>query len=439
MKKVHLTQQERYHIEDGLNKRASIASISRELGKNRSTIAREIKSRAVSSTRVGQWQVHNACVHRKDCDLQSVCPNNPNCTHKSPCRRCKFCNSVCVHFEEEPCPLLASPPYVCNGCGTQNKCTLNRKYYQSADAQNGYKRLWSESRSGVNLTEEELLALDELITPGLEKGQSLYHIVAAHGNDLPVCERTLYNYVDGGLFKARNIDMPRKVGMKPRKTKCVEHKVDSACRIGRTWEDLKAYTAENPSIPIAEMDSVIGRIGGKFLLTIQLVQFKFQFAFLRDRNTAASVAEKIDDLYDRFGHELFIRILPLLIADNGSEFSDPSPIEVGKNGTTRTRVFYCHPYSSFEKPHVENNHGLIRRILPKGTSFDDLTQADINLVMSHVNSYAREELYGRVPMTLFADAFGWDILYHLGLQWIQPQEIVLRPSLLKCSGEGGAF
>jgi IS30 family transposase len=96
-------------------------------------------------------------------------------------------------------------------------------------------------------------------------------------------------------------------------------------------------------------------------------------------------------MYGALGAECFKKLFPVLLGDNGSEFSNPKALEFDEQGNRRTRVFYCDPYSSFQKPNVELNHEFLRRILPKGSSFDHLAQEDIDLMMSHINSYSREK------------------------------------------------
>jgi len=96
-----------------------------------------------------------------------------------------------------------------------------------------------------------------------------------------------------------------------------------------------------------------------------------------------------------------------------------------------TSVYYCNPSSPFQKPTVENNHEFIRRVLPKGSSFDDLTQADINLMMEHINSYTREKLNDKSPYESFSFFYGQGILDALGVKLIPTNDIILHPSLLK--------
>ena len=136
----------------------------------------------------------------------------------------------------------------------------------------------------------------------------------------------MYNNVDAQLFDIRNIDLPRKVKYRPR-YKQPEFKVDKGCRIGRNYADFQKLLESNPETTIVQMDSVIGRVGGKCLLPIQFVETSFMLAFLRDANTSASVIQIINLLDQTLGSKTFDRLFPVILTDNGSEFSNPKAIE----------------------------------------------------------------------------------------------------------------
>ncbi len=106
-------------------------------------------------------------------------------------------------------------------------------------------------------------------------------------------------------------------------------------------------------------------------------------------------------------------------------------MEHDAQGGRRTTLYYCDPYSSFQKPNVELNHEFIRRVLPKGTSFDHLCQTDIDLMMSHINSYSREKLIDKSPFDLFGFIYGSAMLGKLGQFKVPPNEILLKPALLR--------
>jgi len=427
-KNKHLTNEERLQIEHLLSEQLPFKKIAARLDKHPATISREVRARAIVVDKGARYRIRNRCVWRADCNRHYLCEDKDQCARR--CSACNLCNEICPDFEEQVCGKLYEPPYVCNGCLDEFHCVLRKKYYINKTAHEAYREMLVESRVGANITESELLALDEMVSPLIRRGQSVHHIVASNPDDFNISEKSIYRYVDGGLLSARNIDMPRVCRIRPRKAKPVVHKVDSGCRIGRTYAEFEAFMKETP-VSVVEMDSVIGRVGGKVLLTLMFTSCGFMLAFIRGRNTSQSVIGTFDMLFGLLGAETFKSMFPLLLGDNGSEFSNPLKIEIDSGGNRRTRVFYCDPNASFQKPHVELNHEFIRRILPKGKSFDNLEQSDVSLMMSHINSYPREKLGDKSPLELFGFIYGCDALEKLGVKNIPAKEILLKPALLK--------
>jgi len=427
-KNKHLTDEERLKIEQWLKQRVSIKQIAQWLGKSTSTISREIRKRSLPSDKYAPHRVHNRCAKRTDCQRRYLCEDKPGCTKR--CSLCNLCNGLCPDFEEQICYRLFDPPYVCNGCVDEHHCVLRKSYYLNKKAHEAYREMLVESRTGANITEDELLILDELVSPLVKRGQSVHHIATHNADQLNVSEKSIYRYVAGGLLTARNIDLPRVCRIKPRNAKPVQHKVDTSCRIERSYADFQKLM-EHSNASVIEMDSVIGRIGGKVLLTLLFKSCDFMLAFIRDRNTSQSVIDRFNTMYELLGADCFRNMFPVILTDNGSEFSNPKALEFDAQGNRRTSIFYCDPYASFQKPNVELNHEFIRKVLPKGTSFDHLVQDDINLMMSHINSYSREKLNDKSPLEMFSFLYGHSVLKKLGLHMVPPNEILLKPSLLK--------
>ena len=427
-KNKHLTDAERLEIEHGLRHGLSLKKIAAKIGKHHSTVAREILARSVVSDKGAYGRVTNRCASRLSCGKTHLCMDKPDCVRR--CSLCRLCNSACPDFEEQVCPKLSTAPYVCNGCKDESVCVLRKRYYLHNPAHGNYRGILVSSREGANITEGELLALDDLVSPLVKGGQSVHHVLANNPDSFGVNEKTVYRYIAGGLLRAKNGDMPRVCMLKPRSRKPVEHKIDTKCRIGRTYADFQAFTAAAPDARVAEMDSVIGRVGGKVLLTLLFRDCGLMLAFLRGRNDSQSVIDAFALLWDLAGPDLFRRLFPVLLTDNGSEFSNPLALENAPDGSPRSRLFYCDPCASWQKGRVERNHEFLRLVLPKGTSFDALTQDGINTVLSHVNSYTRPVLGDKAPFDLFAFIYGAGLLAGLGLHRIPANEIVLKPSLL---------
>lgn len=426
----YTTFEERLEIENGLRENLSFGEIADRLDKDRSTVSREVRKYAAVEKSGYGAAGYNACVHRPNCTKSHVCKGDCGRQSIKYCKLCGRCNDFCPDFEEQTCIIRMKPPYICNGCEERNRCTLEKTLYSAISAQKAADRNISESRRGVLSTEQELTVLNELVTPLILQGHSVHQIYATNVDSLMCSEKTLYNYIDCGFFDARNIDLPRKVRYRPRKKK-KEFKVDKGCYIGRNYLDYQAFMAKNPEYHTVQMDSVIGTVGGKVLLTIHFPDTGLMLAFLRISNTSQSVIDVLDRLYITLGRKLFEKLFPVLLTDRGSEFSNPAALERSPDGIRRTNVFYCDPNAPFQKGSLEVNHSLIRRILPKGTSFNDLEQADIDRMMNHINSYKRKKLGNKSPYEVFDFYYGKELFEKLGYEQIPSNNIILTPKLLK--------
>lgn len=430
--KQHLDLEARLQIETGLNSGLSIYQIAKNLGKNHSTISREIRSHAVESDKGAYGRINNRCIHRYDCEKSNLCPIFPcsHPVHQLHCRCCSLCNSICKDFEEDICSRLTSSPYVCNGCQKGNACVLKKRYYLHKQAQEEYEHLLCEARTGANTSELGLKAIDDFLSPLIKNGQSPHNAIAAFPDRFPICEKTLYKYIESGLLSAKAYDLPRRPRLKPRQVKSTERKIDKKCRIGRSFDDFLIFQNEHPDLPIVQMDTVMGTQGGKCLLTFSFESL-FLMAFLLDDRTSFSVINAMNYLTDTLSLDTFRRLFPVILTDNGTEFSNPKMLEFDCKGQLRTHIFYCDPNRSDQKGRIEVQHEMLRRIFPKGSSFDNISQNDLDIALSHINSYMREKLNDKSPYESFSFFYGVDILHKLGLYRIPATDIILQPSLIK--------
>ena len=307
--------------------------------------------------------------------------------------------------------------------------------YIAENAQKKSQEVISESRSGFCVSEKEIARLNSIISPLAKQGQSVHQIYASNADSLMCSEKTIYNYIDACLFDVRNIDLPRRVKFKAKRDK-PEFKIDKSCRIGRNYQDFQSFMENHPDTALVQMDSVMSTVGGKCLLTIHFVESSFMLAFIRDANTSQSVIDIFESLYEKLGDELFKLLFPVILTDNGSEFSNPRAIEYRSIPGTwrreqRTNILYCDAGCPHQKGAIEVNHELIRRIIPKGKEMDHLTQEDINLMMDHINSYKRKKLNDISPYETFKFHYGEKVLSMLGCNRIADQDIILKPTLLK--------
>lgn len=414
---MHLTKDDRITIENNLNNNISLKQIGKNINKHCSSVSREIKNHYITKNTGSVGRTFNNCLFRK------TCPNRgKNCDLKN-----------CSEFKEDKCSLLNKSPYVCNGCKKRTQCTLSKKFYDAIYAQEEYEENLKDSRSGVVIDQEEINFLNNILVPLIkQQGQSIHHAIINNKNQIMYSENKIYKLIDLGLLDVRNIDLPRKIRFRQRTKTVTVYKIDKNCLENRTFEDYENYIKENPDTPVVEMDTVEGKKGGKVLLTLHFVNCSFMLAFIREHNDAQSVIDIFNFLQDMLGIDKFKELFVLILTDNGSEFSNPIEIEFDLiTGEKRTQIFYCHPSSPNEKGSCEVNHELIRRIFPKGTSFDSLTQSDIDLIMSHINSYKRKKLNNVSPLTLFTTIYGKDTTNKLNIREINPNDINLTSDLLK--------
>jgi len=391
----HLTLDDRTEIQMCLDRGVTFKAIAARVGKDQTTISKEVKR------------------HIKV---------NPTSTKKFD----KHGNLIA-----NICPLLLKAPFVCNPCRKRhNQCGFQKQYYNAKAAQKDYETLLVEAREGIPLNKQEFYEIDAIISTGIRKGQHLYHIMAT--NNLGVSKSTVYRHLNRGYLSASKIDFPRVVKFKPRH-KHHDQYVPKAAKVGRTYEDFLAFIEENNVTHWTEMDTVIGRVGGKVIITFVFTLCNFMFGLLLNDKSCLEVSEKITALKATLSGKGFVfgEVIPLLLTDNGGEFSNVLAIENNAAGERETCLFFCDPYRACQKPKVEKNHTLFRDIVPKGSSFDHFTQDTVNLIFSHVNSVKRKSLGGKTPYEVFAFTYGADIATLLGITPVSAGEVNQSPSLLK--------
>lgn len=430
----HLTLSDRTFIEQELQQGSTFSYIAQALGKDPTTISKEVRLHRIFTEYDKYRSKCRGCMYYGDCLERHVC-GLEKC--KYACRYCykKDPTPNCIFYRPWKCDKPSKPPYICNSCNRFNTCKLDKYQYVALKAQNAYEKDLTKSRTGINMTPEELLELNDLISPLILKGQPLSHIFAVHADEIPVCRRTLYNYLDQRIFQARNIDLPRRVRYKKRKKASAPRtskNIQQVYRNKRTYVDFERFMDAHPDIDVVEMDTVKGgRAAGKCLLTLLFRSCNFMLVILLPNCTQKSVISAINMLSDTLGIRLFRKYFPVLLTDNGSEFKNPWDIETDDNGRHRTYVFYCDPYVSNQKGRLEKNHEYIRYVIPKGRSMYKYTQEDINLMTSHINSTARDSLNGATPFDLAELLLDKKIPLLAGLKKVSPDEVMLKPALIE--------
>ena len=328
-----------------------------------------------------------------------------------------------------PCPLLDKAPFVCNGCPKRRQNYGYQKiFYLAKQAQKQYEQTLVEAHEGTPLNSQTFWDMDKVISDGVKKGQHIYHILKTHNID--VSSSTVYRHIRKGYLSIAPIDLVRAVKFKERRKSNLPS-IPKEDKKGRSYEDFQNYLFLNQLNSWLEMDTVMGRMGGKVLLTFNLSFCNFIFARLLENKTALEVTKHLYDIKNNL-HEAdkdFCQLFPVILTDNGGEFARVDDIEMDVRG--ESKLFFCDPNRSDQKGRIEKNHTLIRDILPKGTSFDNLTQEDINLVCSHVNSVKRAALNGKSAYELFAFTYGEEIPKLLGISKIPAEDVCQSSKLLQ--------
>lgn len=423
----HMTIGERYIIESCINEGWNFKSIGKHLGRDSTTISREVKNHRTFVVRSEHQK--NDCISALSCNKKHLC-GAEDCDGR--CANCEeySCHDFCRQYESRHCEKLDSKPYVCNACRQRIKCKCQHVYYNAQSADTAYRKELAEARSGVHMPPEKRREVDALLAPLLGNGQSLGHIYATHAAEIGCSRRTIYNYIENRVLSTKSIDLPKKVSYRPRKPKPKPVR-QYDYRAGRTFKDFYEYLEKWPKTRVIEMDTLKGtREKGKAILTLVFRDTGFMLGFLLPDCTQKSVKKVFDELMDAMHFHHFSELFELILTDNGGEFKDPVSLECADWGELRTRIYYCDPNCAWQKPHVERNNGIIRTVIPKGTSLDRLTQEDVTLLTNHINSYYRDILDAGTP---FERAYPYikELLEPLGLRRIPPDEVILKPALLK--------
>jgi IS30 family transposase len=309
---------------------------------------------------------------------------------------------------------------------------MDKKIYSSKYADDCYRELLVSSREGINQTPESIQRMNDVLTPLVKKGQSIAHIYATHADDLKCSRRTMYTYIDNGVFDVRNIDLRRKVKYKKRKKATDTSAKDRSYRKGHNYDDFLKRIEKDPDVSIVEMDCVEGsKSSRKVLLTMTFRRTNLVLIFLLESQTQVEVQRVFDLLEKELGSVLFRKLFTIILTDGGSEFSNREGLETGLDKSHRTTVYYCDPYSFWQKGCCEKNHEYIRYVRKKGSPFDDLEQSDIDLLANHINSTKRDSLNGHSPFELSQLLLDEKLLTVMNYTAIAPDDVMLTPELIK--------
>ena len=389
MNKVRLTIENRMLIEQLLRLNYKLKDIASIIDSSSSTISREIKKRRI--------------------------------TGKGIFKECEKTNRY---------------PFVCNGCSNKTYCRKKKYYYNYIKAQNNYEYLLKNSRIGIDMSVDEVDYWNDYFKDKIKnKNQPILHLFHNIEEEFPKSIQTFYNYIHKGYFSSINDEMlPRAYSYKPRKRTNEKPTIrfDNIIRTGRKLENMNNYLETHLNANIVEMDTVIGKFEDKkCILTLYFRNSKLMLMFLIDKYKPKSVSNVFKSLRKSLGNEIFKQLFEVVLTDNGWEFSKPEELEIDfSTGERLINIYYCEPYSSWQKGGIERNHEFIRYIIPKGISFDKLTKQNIIDMMNNINSVSRKSLNYETPYNIFETIYGNEITKKLHLKPISKDEVNLSYKLL---------
>jgi transposase, IS30 family len=338
----HLTETERKTIERNY-KKLSISAIAEILGRDKSTISREIKRASVIEHKVNKY-----------------ISKDPNCP---------ISIEKLVYYAEEGARNYDENRKRCGRKSKIGKCESLIRYV--------IRKVKSKKKRSI----------DSAIGHAKEKNYFPGQYVST---------KTFYNWIDKGLIEGiNNFDLLHKIGMKPRnKSKSKERK-----RIyGRSIEERPISVKDRVEFGHWEGDLIIGKDNKSYLCSLVERKTRIGLLFKISSKESKNIVEIIDRLKAEYGDN-FSKIFKTITFDNGSEFAD----SIGMEKDNRTNVYYAHPYSSYERGSNENWNGLVRRFLPKGSSFEELSEEAINKILNYINTMPRKLFKYKTAMDLWEE------------------------------------
>lgn len=415
----HLTLHERYLLLKYLSLNYPIPKIANLLKRNKSSIYREI--------------ILNSVVENKHA-LRTYNPNFRDCKNFKMCKEKGItkCPSICMSYLAKTCFAITKPFQVCNFCEKKNSCYHEKLIYHPEIAHDKAKDRFAKGKDKIKLSENKLIAFDNYVSPLLINGQSPEVIESySSDEDFPICSKTLRSYIGKNLLTARNHHLRRVMSISSPKPNYYKkgYSKNPLMKIGHLYEDYLIFMKQNPDSPVIQCDTVHGKNkDGQCLLTIHCDQLHFQMYFLLKNGASAKAVNRVFlDLKEKLGIELYKTFFSTILVDNGCEFDKILELEFDEEtGEKLSNIFFTRPYRSTDKAECERNHELFRYIKGKRKTLDDLTQEDVDIINSNINSYPRKSLKWKTPIEMMKEKYGDDIIRKLDIKELDRKEVILR-------------
>lgn len=246
----------------------------------------------------------------------------------------------------------------------------------------GRKPKWLKDDSFINWADKQILK--HKWSPDAVVGRAIRNNIFE--SEIIPCTSTLYNWIDRGIMKTKNIDLLEKVSRKPRKDSPVFR--ENRRILGPSIEERAEEVNLRLEFGHWEIDTLIGGRTKDDPVLLTLVERKTRLEIILKilRQDQPSVDKAIRELIQRLGDKAG-KIFKSITSDNGSEFAG-----LFENLVETTRVYFAHPYAPHERGTKENQHRLIRRFIPKNTRIEDISKKTIKRIERWINNYPRKIL-----------------------------------------------
>lgn len=390
------------------------------------SISREIKNRRVFKPgAITDTSICSNCANKKTCTKRGNCKNkcSKNCVRCKTMIRCSYK----IVFK---CMKNVSEryPFVCNGCDKKDICPLDKYMYYPLNADNEYRNLLISSRQGIDKTPESFQKINDRVTDGVKKGQSIYHIAHTLEGEDKTSVSTLYRYIHNEYLTVSVHNLPKVVTLKKRAKKLpsqYEYKENKGLdRTGHLYKDWIIFQAKNRIVTYWQMDFLgVPHCSSKMILALTISQIQFVCLYAIKNPDNDKVLEVINGIEKDLGTDDFSKLFEAVVTDRDCKFSNIKGFEFNSEKNKRTSLFFCDSGASNQKPNIENINSQLRLYIDKKADISDATQEQCFELSSHLNSRLLGSLGASSPVDAFIELFGEEMLHKLHQRKIEPVNV----------------
>ncbi len=419
----HLDRSKREVILNCIENNKTAKEIGALINLDPTNVSRELKKRRKIYKASNDLTICHNCKNKIGCSKRHAC-KNPKCQKK--CLKCPTMQN-CTSKIEFICNKLNRFPFVCNGCKEKDICPLDKYLYYPIFAEKQYRFTLVNSRKGIDQSAEDFQKINDAVTLGVEKGQSIYHI-ANSLEDVKVSTSTLYRYIHNEYLTIQVHDLPKVVTLKQRKKKIpsqyeyLENK--GMDRTNHLYKDWIIYQVKNRIVMFWEMDFLgVPHCSSKMILALTIPQISFILLYIIEHPNNKKILNVIDSIQQDLGIDDFKKVFEAVVTDRDCKFNDITGFEFDNNSEKRTSLFFCDSGASNQKPNIENINSQLRLYIDKKADISNVTQQQCFELSSHLNSRLLYSLGASSPVDAFIQIYGDSILTKLHQRKIAPKSV----------------